>query len=159
MVRRWPSFDTRFRSTFRHFTFGVASSSGTSSKRSWASAVDEEFGRLLGLSAVANCPVVGSISACCPPSASSNHLPLGMFRRATCMKSSRWVTPIRAGQSELRTVVEADQTTQTSSGVYPANQPSREVPVFPATFAFKPRALTLAAVPRLTTSFINEVIT
>jgi len=40
--------------------------------------------------------------------------------------------------------------------VKPANQPSREVPVLPATFARKPRARTFAAVPRFTTSFIIE---
>src|ERR1051325_3025227 len=56
------------------------------------------------------------------------------------------------------------QTTQTMFGVKPANQPSREVPVFPATPTlpgtfFKPHELNFAAVPRLTTSFIKDVIT
>src|SRR5213593_966123 len=51
------------------------------------------------------------------------------------------------------------QTTQTRFGVYPANQPSREVPVFPATLNLNPRARIGAAVPRFTTSFMNEVIT
>src|SRR6185369_170874 len=50
-------------------------------------------------------------------------------------------------------------TAQTRFGVYPANQPSRDVPVFPAKTDFKPRARTFAAVPRFTTSFMNDVIT
>src|SRR2546430_15040487 len=51
------------------------------------------------------------------------------------------------------------QTTQTRFGVKPANQPSRDVPVLPPTLNLKPRARSGAPVPRLTTSFINEVMT
>src|SRR5260370_41980228 len=51
------------------------------------------------------------------------------------------------------------QTTQTRLGVKPANQASRDLPVLPATLNLKPRARIGAPVPRLTTSFINEVIT
>src|SRR5437660_3491129 len=51
------------------------------------------------------------------------------------------------------------QTTQTRLGVKPANQPSRDVPVLPATLYLKPRARIGAPVPRFTTSFMNEVIT
>src|SRR6185369_12296168 len=51
------------------------------------------------------------------------------------------------------------QTTQTKSGVNPANQPSRDVPVLPATLYLNPRARKGAPVPRFTTSFMNDVMT
>src|SRR5437867_8111709 len=51
------------------------------------------------------------------------------------------------------------QTTQTRFGVYPANQPSRDVPVLPATLNLNPRARIGAAVPRFTTSFMKDVMT
>ena len=49
------------------------------------------------------------------------------------------------------------QMTQTRLLVKPANQPSREVPVFPAAGSVKPRARTPAAVPWFMTSFIRLV--
>ena len=65
---------------------------------------------------------------------------------------------VRAGQTELRTVVKPDPHHVTSFGVKPANHPSRDVPVLPARVPFKPRARTFA-VPRFTTSFMNESMT
>src|SRR5258708_36539136 len=47
------------------------------------------------------------------------------------------------------------QITVTRFEVNPANQPSREAPVFPAAGNVNPRALTLAPVPLFKTSFIQ----
>src|SRR5260370_16579738 len=49
------------------------------------------------------------------------------------------------------------QITQSRLEVKPANQPSREVPVFPAAGKVKPRARTPAPVPWLSTSFSTLV--
>ncbi len=49
-------------------------------------------------------------------------------------------------------------TTQTMFGVYPANQPSRDVPVFPAAVPVNPIARAREAVPLLSTSCMMLVI-
>src|SRR5258705_10785188 len=92
-------------------------------------------------------PVFGFISTCAKPggiSQSPSHS--GCSVNATCIKSDQ------IGSAEFAPVKpncepssKPTQTAQTRLGVNPANQPSREVPVLPATFAFKPRARTFAA--------------
>ena len=57
-----------------------------------------------------------------------------------------------ARYSEIAIVVKPDPNYVSKFEVYPANQPSREVPVFPAAGSVKPRARTPAPVPLFRTS-------
>src|SRR5580765_740423 len=117
-------------------------------------------GRLLGVSAVAIAPVAGSMSlSCTPEGICQSPVHSGCVVNAALMKSAQ------IGSADAAPVnpncdpsSNPTQTTQTKSGVYPTNQPSRDVPVLPATLYLNPRARIGAAVPRLTTSFMNEVI-
>src|SRR5438128_2483010 len=141
---------------------GVASESGSTIVVPWGDVpfLNSSI-RLSGSSAEAGAPVFGLISTCSIPAGiCQSPCHSGCSPNATPMKS------VHIGSAEFAPVSPScdpssnpTHTTQTRFGVQPANQPSREVPVLPATLPLKPRALTGAAVPRLTTSFKNEVIT
>src|ERR1700722_10693926 len=103
-----------------------------------------------GQEGAASCPDSGSIDSATTPSGGSNGSVLRYAGSATArfMNSPQMgaaASPPAIPRSRLSS--KPTQTMQSRLDVYPANQPSREVPVFPAAGALNPLARTVAPVP------------
>src|SRR4029077_6598902 len=110
---------------------------------------------------VANCDDSGSIITACTPCGISKSLTslyagnsVAFFMNSAQIGAA--VAPPASPRSRLSS--NPIQITVTRFEVYPANQPSRDVPVFPAAGNENPRARTVAPVPLFKTS-INKLVT
>ena len=88
---------------------------------------------VLGQVAVASCPESGSTVACITPSGAEK----GCVLRYAGSRTARFMNSPQMGPAvlppvspRLRLSSKPTQTTQSKFDVYPANQPSRDVPVF-----------------------------
>src|ERR1700691_200482 len=113
--------------------------------------------RVFGQFAVASWPVSESMSAVTMPSGAENACTLWYSRWACAL----FINSVQIGRAlrapsnlESRLSSKPTPTHPMSLEVNPANQPSRDVPVFPAAGRLNPRLRTSAPVPELSTSSI-----
>src|ERR1700677_1898315 len=121
-------------------------------KYSWTDCAHDEL---------ASWPLCGSIVTCKTPSGWSKST--GFLYSGSV--TARFMNSAQIGAAEAlperprsRLSSNPTHTTQSRFDVKPANQPSRDVPVFPAAIGVNPIERTVTPVPRLITSFMMLVV-